>query len=288
MGFFNIIITMCVGAVLLFGAALTYKHRMAEREMEMAQNPMAAVVGRRAVMEQAARMFISSTYWSDTIGLRAALTTLREVRRRVPGALTLPQFDVLAQLHRSQDGMTPGMLTRALLHFGDRIAWLALLRAPWAGVELADLLVLARAHPLIWDALQDEALLHGLDHAAQVRCLRLRDTLLAALRVRNETSLARWVERTWLCLGGASCLAHASDLHLADTVFARLRDLEQRGLPDVAVLQDSFADLFADSGTDGSVQIMTIHRAKGLEFDFVVMPALNRIRISRRSLVLVW
>jgi glutamate-1-semialdehyde 2,1-aminomutase len=44
--------------------------------------PMAAVVGRRAVMEQAARMFISSTYWSDTIGLRAALTTLREIRRR--------------------------------------------------------------------------------------------------------------------------------------------------------------------------------------------------------------
>jgi glutamate-1-semialdehyde 2,1-aminomutase len=44
--------------------------------------PMAAVVGRREVMEPAARMFISSTYWSDTIGLRAALTTLREVRRR--------------------------------------------------------------------------------------------------------------------------------------------------------------------------------------------------------------
>jgi glutamate-1-semialdehyde aminotransferase len=37
-------------------------------------------------MEPAARMFISSTYWSDTLGLRAALTTLREVRRRdVPG-----------------------------------------------------------------------------------------------------------------------------------------------------------------------------------------------------------
>jgi glutamate-1-semialdehyde 2,1-aminomutase len=44
--------------------------------------PMAAVVGRREVMEPAARMFISSTYWSDTIGLQAALTTIREVRRR--------------------------------------------------------------------------------------------------------------------------------------------------------------------------------------------------------------
>lgn len=50
--------------------------------------PMAAVVGKREVMEPAARMFISSTYWSDTIGLRAALTTLREVRRRdVPAQL---------------------------------------------------------------------------------------------------------------------------------------------------------------------------------------------------------
>lgn len=50
--------------------------------------PMAAVVGTRDVMEPAARMFISSTYWSDTIGLRAALTTLQEVQKQdVPGQL---------------------------------------------------------------------------------------------------------------------------------------------------------------------------------------------------------
>jgi glutamate-1-semialdehyde 2,1-aminomutase len=52
--------------------------------------PMAAVVGRREVMAPAARMFLSSTYWSDTLGLRAALTTLQELRRR----------DVPAYLHR--------------------------------------------------------------------------------------------------------------------------------------------------------------------------------------------
>ena len=52
--------------------------------------PMAAVVGKRTVMEPSARMFISSTYFSDTIGLRAALTTLRELRRR----------DVPAYLHK--------------------------------------------------------------------------------------------------------------------------------------------------------------------------------------------
>jgi len=49
---------------------------------------MGAIVGQRAVMEAAHTMFISSTYWSDTIGLRAALTTLDEVGRRgVPAQL---------------------------------------------------------------------------------------------------------------------------------------------------------------------------------------------------------
>src|SRR5439155_8902095 len=44
--------------------------------------PMGVVAGRRDVMEPAARMFISSTYWSDCVGLIAALTTIRELRRR--------------------------------------------------------------------------------------------------------------------------------------------------------------------------------------------------------------
>ncbi|MBI2501665.1 MAG: aminotransferase class III-fold pyridoxal phosphate-dependent enzyme [Candidatus Latescibacteria bacterium] len=44
--------------------------------------PMAAVVGRREFMEPAARMFISSAYWDDNIGIAAALATLKELERR--------------------------------------------------------------------------------------------------------------------------------------------------------------------------------------------------------------
>ena len=44
--------------------------------------PMGAVVGSREVMEPASRMFISSSYWSDNIGPVAALTTIRELKRR--------------------------------------------------------------------------------------------------------------------------------------------------------------------------------------------------------------
>jgi len=47
--------------------------------------------------------------------LKAHGLMLREVRRRVPVSLTLPQFDVLAQLYRRDEGMTPGELTRELL-----------------------------------------------------------------------------------------------------------------------------------------------------------------------------
>ena len=60
---------------------------------------MGAVVGKRWVMEPAADMFVSSTYWSDLVGITAAITTLTEIERR----------DVPAQLadygERLQSGM---------------------------------------------------------------------------------------------------------------------------------------------------------------------------------------
>jgi glutamate-1-semialdehyde aminotransferase len=44
--------------------------------------PMGAVVGSREVMEPAAEMFVSSSYWSDNVGLAAGLATVRELKRR--------------------------------------------------------------------------------------------------------------------------------------------------------------------------------------------------------------
>jgi ATP-dependent helicase/nuclease subunit A len=168
------------------------------------------------------------------------------------------------------------MLTRALLHWGDRIAWFAVLRAPWAGLSLADLLTISRAGSLVWDAIRDEGLVLGLSEDGRARCARLRLTLQAAFEVRNETGVARWIERTWLGLGGPSCMTNVQDLQLASAAFARIRMLEERGMPDAAELPEIFADLFADHGVASAVEIMTIHKAKGLEFDLVVLPALDR------------
>jgi ATP-dependent exoDNAse (exonuclease V) beta subunit len=179
------------------------------------------------------------------------------------------------------------VLTAALLHLGDRTAWLALLRAPWAGLCLADLLLISRAAPLVYEALADDAVVDRLSVDGQVRCRRLRAVLQAALRVRNDTSLARWIERTWLGLGGPSTAAGPVDLELARAAFARLRVLEERGLPDAADLPGSFADVYADHGAASRVEIMTIHKAKGLEFELVVVPALDRFVPQSRDQLLL-
>ncbi len=48
--------------------------------------PMAAVIGRRGVMDSAQSSFISSTYWTDRIGPTAALATLRKHRKLDAGS----------------------------------------------------------------------------------------------------------------------------------------------------------------------------------------------------------
>jgi ATP-dependent exoDNAse (exonuclease V) beta subunit len=178
-------------------------------------------------------------------------------------------------------------LTRALLHLGDRTAWLALLRAPWAGLTLSDLLTVARARAIVWDAVCDDAVLGRLSEDGAARCRRLRTVLTTAFRLQTHGTLARWVERTWLAVGGPGCAADAGELPDVGAVFARLRELERRGLPDAADLGQSFADLYADGGPSSGVEIMTIHKAKGLEFDMVVVPALARhTRPNRGQLLL--
>jgi len=178
-------------------------------------------------------------------------------------------------------------LIRALLHLGDRTAWLALLRAPWTGLTLADLLHVARAAPIPWEALSDDSVLCGLTGDGRIRCERLRNTLDAAFRIRTHGTLSRWVEQTWLALGGPACARGAEDLDQVRTVFARLALLEERGLPDPADLESSFGDLFASTSAPAAVEIMTIHKAKGLEFDMVIVPALDRhIPLHRDQLLL--
>ncbi|HEX6692693.1 MAG TPA: 3'-5' exonuclease, partial [Burkholderiales bacterium] len=180
-------------------------------------------------------------------------------------------------------------LTRALLHPADRIAWLALLRAPWCGLTLHDLFALTEKNEgeIVWHLLER---IGHLSPDGRKRAERVRSTLGPVLAQRGRGSLRDRVEGAWLALGGPACES-ATGLEDAAIFLDELERLEEAGEVDLQALADKMQRLFAqpdvDAGPD-AVEIMTIHKSKGLEFDTVIVPGLDRLPRAGPRPLLVW
>jgi ATP-dependent exoDNAse (exonuclease V) beta subunit len=184
-------------------------------------------------------------------------------------------------------------LTRALLHAADRPAWLAILRAPWCGLTLADLLTLAGddLHAVVWDLLRDEGRIARLSEDGRSRVARLRAVLEAALVERGRLPLRRWVEGTWMALGGPACLDNRTSLEDAAAYLDLLEaSTEGADLTDLESFTEKVSALFAqpDVEADGTLQLLTVHKAKGLEFDTVIVPGLGRRPRPDEPVLLQW
>ncbi|MEP6997280.1 MAG: UvrD-helicase domain-containing protein [Betaproteobacteria bacterium] len=174
-------------------------------------------------------------------------------------------------------------LTHALIQPADRLAWLAILRAPWCGLTLPDVFALvgrAAARPLSEAILAhaDEGGPSGLSGDGAVRLQRLAAVIGPALAERGRLPLATAVRGVSLALGGPACVAEPSDLDAAERFFALLAEQsEGSDLPDWNAFVDALAATYAEGGGAGAkVRVMTLHRAKGLEFGVVIMPGLAR------------
>ncbi len=184
-------------------------------------------------------------------------------------------------------------LTLGLTHLADRAAWLAILRAPWCGLRLTDLSILLAdsKNITVWDCLQDSSRLAGLSDDAQQRLQKLLSPLQAALSNRGRRRLRRWLESAWMGIGGPASLPDKSDLKNCKTFFALLDEFDNNGeLSDRGLFQDEVASLYAatDVSSDNQVQIMTMHKAKGLEFDTVILPGLSRRGANDEARLLMW
>lgn len=184
-------------------------------------------------------------------------------------------------------------LTRALCHEDDRIAWLGLLRGPWVGLAWRDVHALVQGDrtSTVLEIARDRDSIARLSADGQGRLAEFLGKLVPFLRPHGARSLRERVECAWLSLGGA--IAHGTDDALANIYrfLDVIAKLEVAGtLPDIAVLERQLDDERVSSlGSDECrVQVMTMHKAKGLQFDHVVLHALGRTSGRNDKAVLNW
>ena len=182
-------------------------------------------------------------------------------------------------------------LMRALHDLADRAAWLAVLRAPWCGARLTTLTALSEVDDsaLVVEALADPERLARCDAADRLHLERVRTVLGEALEGYGTEPVASWLEATWVRLGASDAYASA-ELPEARSFFAALAErsasLGWRGPEDLGPLLEHLYGAAAVG--DNPVQVMTVHRAKGLEFDHVLVPALERTTRAPERRLLRW
>jgi ATP-dependent helicase/nuclease subunit A len=161
-------------------------------------------------------------------------------------------------------------LTKALLHLDDRIAWLAILRAPWCGITLKDMQDLSAGDLTIWQNLQQ---------AASPRLRRVTAVMAHALQQIGRETIDVIVRTTWEALGGPQCLTDPAAVLEAEAFFTMLAAVNtRREIYATDFLETQLQRLFLQNSTVDplAVQIMTMHKAKGLEFDVVILPSLDK------------
>jgi ATP-dependent helicase/nuclease subunit A len=224
---------------------------------------------------------------------RADLAEILPALRRAGIAYAAVDLDRLSE---RQVVLDIASLAHALLQPDDRAAWLAVLRAPWCGLALPDLFVLAQAcdrAPLsaaVTGACGEQAL-ERLSPDGRARFTRFTAVMAPALAQRGRVPLGRLVRGVWLALGGPACVTEAIDVGAAQQVFDLLHEHALGAdVPDWESFTTALQTLYAAPPTDATtrVRVMTLHRAKGLEFDVVIMPRLSRRPPRSAAQLLLW
>ena len=177
------------------------------------------------------------------------------------------------------------ILTEAVIAPQDRVRLFALLRSPLLGLDLADLNTIAAAlncgdaditsHKRLVDLLAQWTQIAGLSESGRKRLQRAHEVFARLLPARHGVTLSEIIAQLWLHLGGAALYPEqatvtAAMLQLLDDLDGETNVIEQ--------LAQRVAQLHASDAKAARVQVMTIHKAKGLEFAHVVLPRLHSHR----------
>ncbi|MEM7358000.1 MAG: UvrD-helicase domain-containing protein [Pseudomonadota bacterium] len=189
-------------------------------------------------------------------------------------------------------------LCKAICREDDRVSWLALLRGPWCGLILTELMALCGESSLsIWEQLSshlsqmesggDNSVLNQ-DSAQRLR--RFMVTMQHAMQQRQQVDLSSLTRWAWQALGGQETLFGASPRDI-DTVFKLIQNLQIGGdLVSVAELDQAVERLYAEPSGDPQARLVvsTMHKAKGLQYHTVILPGLSRPPGANTKEMMMW
>lgn len=186
-------------------------------------------------------------------------------------------------------------LSRALLHAADRGAWLALMRTPFIGLDLNDLYVLCGAdktklYAPLTQTLNDQQACSNLSVEGQQRLHQAWLVLENTLNLLGQQPFSRLVHQAWLALGGAQSLDSDVELENTQVFFEGLAAFDGE-LLNQQKLDQWVTKLYASgdsSATAQRVQLMTMHKSKGLQFDTVILPSLGKKPRSDDKALVSW
>ncbi len=265
-----------------FSAAAAAQETEVEAKVETHAVGGAAGRDEAAVVAELARRELDADAGEIAILVRARThlrTILPELRRRGI-AFEAVKLWTLEESPVARDLLA---LTQAVFDPADRVAWLAALRAPWCGLTLADL------HALCGDLPDGEAdatvaelyaaRAERLSEDGQQRAARTMEVLNAAARERGRVPARRLMAWCWRALGGEACAPEGANPADAEAMLGLIEAHDHgNGTLDLDRVREEAQKLMAapEHPTEARVKVMTMHQAKGLEFDTVILPGLGR------------
>ena len=182
-------------------------------------------------------------------------------------------------------------LTKALFDFSDRTNWIAALKSPWCGLSINDLVLLfEKDHKsLVWELINNIDNTSRLDKNSARRLRSFVEVIRENIQYRGRISHRYFVEGIWRQLNGEESMVDSKDIQNIDLFLELLEEASEILSINFIKLERLIENKFISKTSiqKNSIKFLTIQRSKGLEFDHVIIPNLNkRTRNEESDLVL--
>lgn len=163
-----------------------------------------------------------------------------------------------------------------------RLAWLSIFRSPLCGLALPDLETLSECRT------GSEMLrCDSLSNTGQKLLLRVHKAVRQARR-ESHLTLRSQIERLWFRLGGNQAYEDVDSMINAERFFELLESTTEREIRLHDLWTRVQSEYVSESDENADLDIMTIHKAKGLEFDHVLLVDISNTTGSNPKELVHW